>query len=72
MLIEKHSSIRTPNPTVPHSPSPDRQELAEGMVRVNHLYRSALKMAVAQLEILDDEFASMYDLSQIHHIEYRI
>ena len=42
------------------------------MVRVNHLYRSALKMAVAQLEILDEEFATMYDHSPIHHIEYRI
>ena len=74
MLIEKHSSIRAHDPTlsVPHAVSPDRQELAQGMVRVNHLYRSALKMAVAQLEILDEEFASMYDHSPIHHIEYRI
>ena len=42
------------------------------MVRVNHLYRSALKVAVAQMEILDDEFATMYEHSPIHHIEYRI
>ena len=72
MLTEKHSSIRTSDPLVPHSVSPDHRELAEGMVRVNHLYRSALKMAVAQLEILDEEFATLYDHSPIHHIEYRI
>jgi putative GTP pyrophosphokinase len=50
----------------------EQAELAQGMIRVNHLYRSALKMAVAQLEILDEEFATMYDHSPIHHIEYRI
>ena len=37
-----------------------------------HLYRSALKVAVTQMEILDEEFASLYDHSPIHHIEYRI
>ena len=42
------------------------------MVRVNHLYRSALKVAVTQMEILDEEFARLYDHSPIHHIEYRI
>ena len=42
------------------------------MVRVNHLYRSALKVAVAQMEILDEEFATLNDRSPIHHIEYRI
>lgn len=74
MLIEKHSSIRLRDLdlTLPHTATADQQELAHGMVRVNHLYRSALKVAVAQLEILDEEFASMYDHSPIHHIEYRI
>ena len=42
------------------------------MVRVNHLYRSALKVAVTQMEILDEEFCSLNDHSPIHHIEYRI
>lgn len=74
MLIEKHRSVRLRdvNLTLPKSATPAQQELAQGMVRVNHLYRSALKVAVAQLEILDEEFASMYDHSPIHHIEYRI
>ena len=52
--------------------SPKDQELAAGMVRVTHLYRSALKVAVTQMEILDEEFARLYDHSPIHHIEYRI
>ena len=72
MLIEKHSSIRLRDLSQPQHASPKQAELAQGMVRVNHLYRSALKMAVAQLEILDEEFATMYDHSPIHHIEYRI
>ena len=72
MLIEKHSSIRLRDLSQPQNTLPEQAELAQGMVRVNHLYRSALKMAVAQLEILDEEFATMYDHSPIHHIEYRI
>ncbi len=72
MLIEKHSSIRLRDLSQPQHTLPEQAELAQGMVRVNHLYRSALKMAVAQLEILDEEFATMYDHSPIHHIEYRI
>ena len=72
MLIEKHSSIHLRDITQPQGATAEQTELAQGMVRVNHLYRSALKMAVAQLEILDEEFATMYDHSPIHHIEYRI
>jgi len=72
MLIEKHGSIRLRDVSLPQHATPEQQELAQGMVRVNHLYRSALKVAVAQLEILDEEFASLYDHTPIHHIEYRI
>ena len=72
MLIEKHSSIRLRDLANPQKKHTEQDELHQGMVRVNHLYRSALKMAVAQLEILDEEFETMYDHSPIHHIEYRI
>ena len=72
MLIEKHNSIRMRDLSQPTGGSPAPDELQQGMVRVNHLYRSALKMAVAQLEILDEEFETMYAHSPIHHIEYRI
>ena len=51
---------------------PEIKEMAAGMVRVKHLYRSALKIAVTQMEILDEEFAGLYDHSPIHHIEHRI
>ena len=72
MMIEKSGSIRLREIPVPQNATPEQAELAQGMVRVNHLYRSALKVAVTQMEILEEEFASLYDHSPIHHIEYRI
>jgi putative GTP pyrophosphokinase len=72
MMVEKSGSIRLKDIPMPEDATPEQRELAEGMVRVNHLYRSALKVAVTQMEILDEEFASLYDHSPIHHIEYRI
>ena len=71
-MIEKSGSIRLKDLSLPHRLTPQEQELAAGMVRVTHLYRSALKVAVTQMEILDEEFARLYDHSPIHHIEYRI
>lgn len=59
MMIEKSGTIRLKDIRVPQGSSAEEQELAQGMVRVNHLYRSALKVAVTQLEILDEEFASL-------------
>ena len=72
MMIEKSGSIRLKDISVAGNLPPEQQALAAGMVRVTHLYRSALKVAVTQMEILDVEFARMYDHSPIHHIEYRI
>ena len=72
MMIEKSGSIRLRDIPVAGNLPLEQQALAAGMVRVTHLYRSALKVAVTQMEILDEEFARMYDHSPIHHIEYRI
>ena len=72
MMIEKSGSIRLRDIPVAGNLPPEQQALAAGMVRVTHLYRSALKVAVTQMEILDEEFARMYDHSPIHHLEYRI
>ena len=72
MMIEKSGTIRLRDIPTAAGLSPEEQELAAGMVRVTHLYRSALKVAVTQMEILDEEFARLYDHSPIHHIEYRI
>lgn len=72
MMIEKSGSIQLKEISLPETVSPEQRELAQGMVRVKHLYRSALKVAMTQMEILDEEFASLYDHSPIHHIEYRI
>ncbi|MDO4810993.1 MAG: GTP pyrophosphokinase family protein [Eubacteriales bacterium] len=72
MMIEKSSSVQLKEISLPETASPEQRELAQGMVRVKHLYRSALKVAVTQMEILDEEFASLYDHTPIHHIEHRI
>ena len=72
MMIEKSGTIRLRDIPTAAGLSPKEQELAAGMVRVTHLYRSALKVAVTQMEILDEEYARLYDHSPIHHIEYRI
>lgn len=72
MMIEKTSQPSIKNIRLPDLTPHQQQELAQGMVRINHLYRSALKIAVAQMEILDEEFATLNDRSPIHHIEYRI
>ena len=72
MMIEKSGTIRLRDIPTTTRLTQEEQELAAGMVRVPHLYRSALKVAVTQMELLDEEFARMYDHSPIHHIEYRI
>ena len=72
MMIETTRDIRLKDIRPAAGVSEQQLELAQGMVRVNHLYRSALKVAVTQMEILDEEFCSLNDHSPIHHIEYRI
>lgn len=72
MMNEKNGNFQLKEITLPENASPELRELAQGMVRVNHLYRSALKVAMTQMEILDEEFASLYDHTPIHHIEYRV
>ena len=72
MMIEKSGSIELRDISIAEELTPELKEMAAGMVRVKHLYRSALKVAVTQMEILDEEFAGLYDHSPIHHIEHRI
>lgn len=70
--MSAYSDPKRKDIAVPENATQEEKELAQGMLRVNHLYGSALKVAKTQLEILDEEFASLYDHSPIHHIEYRI
>ena len=72
MMIEKNGSIELRDISIAEDLPSEMKEVAAGMVRVKHLYRSALKVAVTQMEILDEEFAGLYDHSPIHHIEHRI
>ena len=55
-MIEKSGSIRLKDIPISSRMTAEEQELAAGMVRVTHLYRSALKVAVTQMEILDEEY----------------
>lgn len=72
MMNENKGNFQLKEISLPENASPELRELSKGMVRVNHLYRSALKVAMTQMEILDEEFASLYDRTPIHHIEYRV
>ena len=63
MMIETTRDIRLKDIRPTAGVSEQQLELAQGMVRVNHLYRSALKVAVTQMEILDEEFCSLNDHS---------
>ena len=65
MMIEKSGSIELRDISLADDVTPEMREVAAGMVRVNHLYRSALKVAVTQMEILDEEFAGLYDHAHI-------
>ena len=49
MMVEKTNRPSLKNIHLPNSTPQQEKELAQGMVRVNHLYRSALKVAVAQM-----------------------
>lgn len=51
MMIEKSGTIRLRDIPTAAGLSPKEQELAAGMVRVTHLYRSALKVAVTQIKV---------------------
>ncbi len=40
--------------------------------QIRHIYNSAMQVASTQLNILDEEFAAVYDHSPIHHLECRV
>ena len=70
-----HSDPKRKEVTLSEKDDPAAKELAQGMLRVNHLYSSALKVAKTQLEILDEEFASLYDhfdTTANSHMSYEI
>ena len=54
MMIEKSGSIELRDISIAEELPSEMKEVAAGMVRVKHLYRSALKVAVTQMEILDE------------------
>ena len=53
MMIEKNGIIELRDISIAEDLPSEMKEVAAGMVRVKHLYRSELKVAVTQMEILD-------------------
>ena len=49
MMIEKNGSIELRDISIAEDLPSEMKEVAAGMVRVKHLYRSALKVAVTQM-----------------------
>ncbi len=47
-------------------------ETIKEFMKIENIYRSAMKEINTKLEILDDEFQVMYDHNPIHHIECRL
>ena len=70
-MIEKSGSIRLKDIPISSRMTAEEQELAAGMVRVTHLYRSALKVAVHRrgLEVtIDNIYAQIQDVAGIRVI----
>lgn len=55
-----------------YQPSQADKEVGAEMLRIFHIYQSAMQTAMLQLEILDHEFNAIYDHSPIHHMESRL
>ncbi len=49
-----------------------KEDFLRTFVQIHHIYRSAMQEASTRLDILDREFASIYDHSPIHHMECRV
>ncbi len=50
----------------------ERAEFLKIYSRISYLYTSAMQVAATQLNILDNEFASVNNHSPIHHLESRL
>ena len=72
MMIEKSGTIRLRDIPTTTRLTQEEQQLAAGMGGGGGGGGGGGKVAVTQMEILDEEFARLYDHSPIHHIEYRI
>lgn len=54
------------------APTKETIEIFKEFMKIENIYRSAMKEASTKLEVLDDEFQVMYDHNPIHHIECRM
>ncbi len=72
MILEKAKSLSLKDFSRRNEADSFQLEFLKNFIRINHIYSSAMQVASTQLEILDSEFAAIYDHSPIHHMERRI
>ncbi len=72
MILEKTSELRLRDVPETISEYYASVQFQQDYIRIHHLYRGAMQQAAAQLDILDDEFTSVYHHSPIHHVECRV
>ncbi len=67
--------MNSENPLIPLSREMGKKQalaFQSEISRIRHLYSGAMQVASTQLNILDEEFAAVYDHSPIHHLECRV
>lgn len=72
MILEKSKQPRLRDLPRNIQPNDTKIDFLRDFDKINYIYRSAMQEASTRLDILDSEFASIYDHSPIHHMESRI
>ncbi len=72
MILEKTCELRLKDVPKTITEYYASVQFQQDYIRIHQLYRGAMQQAAAQLDILDDEFTSVYHHSPIHHIECRV
>ncbi len=72
MILEKSKIIRLQDLSQAGYVEDDKADFVKDFIRINHIYRSAMQEASTRLDILDSEFATIYNHSPIHHMECRV
>ncbi len=72
MILEKTCELRLQDVSKTITEYYASVQFQQDYIRIHQLYRGAMQQAAAQLDILDDEFTSVYHHSPIHHIVHHI
>ncbi|MCD8086573.1 MAG: hypothetical protein LUF28_09710 [Clostridiales bacterium] len=63
MILEKSKIIRLQDLSQAGYVEDDKADFVKDFIRINHIYRSAMQEASTRLDILDSEFATIYNHS---------